>query len=367
MQKNKPFVASMTMEATTATIDVAGVIGWDTSALEFNDLVDRAVASGATAITLRINSVGGYCYDGLAMGDKLRTCGLPTTGIVYGTAMSMASYLLQCCDTRTAHASATLMFHQPSATICGTVDELLTEATYLVGMRDRMFELMASRCGSTGAELSAAHATAKYYDAQAALAAGFLDSIEGVDAQPAPAELSPEPEQDPAPAASGRRVFAYDLGLRVAMMAEQETEEEGAPAESPEEDTETPLPAPDEEEETTDPTEPAEPAEEPTEPAEEPSEPAEEPEPVVEEEEEAPAEPEPALTREEVEEIVARRTAAALSSLGVAVNALPGMAATPASVAEPSMSPAELDELPGMVRLRLLREHPTLAARYANR
>lgn len=344
MKKNKPFVATMTMEASTATIDVAGVIGWDTSALEFNDLVDRAVASGATAITLRINSVGGYCYDGLAMGDKLRTCGLPTTGIVYGTAMSMASYLLQCCDTRTAHASATLMFHQPSATICGTVDELLTEATYLVSMRDRMFELMAARCGSTGPELSAAHASAKYYDAPAALAAGFLDSIEGVETQPAPAELSPEPEQ--APAASGRRVFAYDLGLRCAMM-------EDAPDEDPTEEA------------------PQEPAEEPTEPEvdNEPTEDEnaqEDPTEPQESTEEQPEE-EPALSRAEVEEIVARRTAAALSSLGVAPSALPGMSATPAPVTEPLMSPAELDELPGMVRLRLLRENPTLAARYANR
>ena len=347
MKKNKPFVATMTMEAATATIDVSGVIGWDTSALEFNDLVDRAVASGATAITLRINSVGGYCYDGLAMGDKLRTCGLPTTGIVYGTAMSMASYLLQCCDTRTAHASATLMFHQPSATICGTVDELLTEATYLVGMRDRMFELMAARCGSTGPELSAAHASAKYYDAPAALAAGFLDSIEGETTAPSTATLQPEqePEQEPA-TASARRIFAYDLGLRCAMM-------EDAPDEEPTEET------------------PQEPAEEPTEPEvdNEPTEgenAQEDPTEPQESTEEQPEE-EPALTRAEVEEIVARRTAAALSALGVAPASLPGMAATPAPATEPSMSPAELDALPGMVRLRLLRENPTLAARYANR
>lgn len=351
MKKSKPFRATMTMEASVATIDVSGVIGWDTSALEFNDLVDRAVEAGATSITLRINSVGGYCYDGLAMGDKLRTCGLPTTGIVYGTAMSMASYLLQCCDTRTAHASATLMFHQPSATICGTVDELLTEASYLVGMRDRMFELMATRCGTTGPELSAAHASAKYYDAAAALAAGFLDSIEGATAadEPAP-DTAPDKEQEPV-AASSRRVFAYDLGLRVAMIEEQEEQDE---EETPEEEAETPLPAPDEEETASDPTEEAEAEQDPKE-----SEAEEEPDKEAEEE--------PALTRAEVEEIVALRTAAALSALGVTPTALPGMAATQGAMTEPGMSPAELDELPGMVRLRLLRENPTLAARYANR
>ena len=179
--KQKPFAAELTMAGESATLDVTGFIGWDTEPMQFTDLVAQAKQAGCTHLTVRINSLGGYCYDGLAIGDCLRDCGMATTAVVMGTAQSMASYILQCCDVREAHRGATIMFHQPSAGVCGTVDEILTQAQYLVGLRDRMFEDMAARCGTTGPELSAEHQTMKIYTAQQALEKGFIDRISGAD------------------------------------------------------------------------------------------------------------------------------------------------------------------------------------------
>ena len=359
-KKNKPFAASLSMSGQAAVIEVSGVIGWDADAMQFNNLVDQAKEAGASSLTVRINSEGGYCYDGLSMGDKLLTCGIPTRGEVLGCAMSMASYLLQCCSTRVAHRHATLMFHQPSACICGTVDEMLQEATYLVGMRDRMFEQMGARCGKSGAELSAEHMTTKYYTAEAALAYGFLDAIEGEEV---PAEApTPAPEQEDAPA-SACRVFAYDRAARIAMLedepeevpAEEDTEEDAE--EAPQEPAETPeTPEVDNE-----PTEGESEQESPTEPQESPAEtPEDEPAPAPEE---VPEEETITLTRAELEAAVARGAAQAVASLGVSATSLVQAAPTAAA---PAYTRAELDAMPAMARLRLLREHPALMQRYMN-
>ena len=352
--QNKPFAAALSMAGESAVIDVTGVIGWDADAMQFNNLVDQAKEAGATSLTVRINSVGGYCYDGLSMGDKLLTCGLPTRGEVHGCAMSMASYLLQCCTTRVAHRNATLMFHQPSACICGTVDEMLQEATYLVGMRDRMFEQMGSRCGKSGAELSAEHMTTKYYTAEQALAYGFLDAIVGEEV---PAEEPSEVPSEDAPA-SACRVFSYDRAARIAMMEDEPQEEDAEetpqePAEEPAEPGVDNVPAEDET-----------PQEEPAEPQEEPETPEDEP---AEEPSEEPAEETVTLTRAELEDVVARGAARAVAALGIPAASLvaPVAPAAPAA-AGPAYTRAELDAMPGMARLRLLRENPALAARYMN-
>lgn len=356
--QNKPFAAALSMAGESAVIDVTGVIGWDADAMQFNNLVDQAKEAGATSLTVRINSVGGYCYDGLSMGDKLLTCGLPTRGEVHGCAMSMASYLLQCCTTRVAHRNATLMFHQPSACICGTVDEMLQEATYLVGMRDRMFEQMGSRCGKSGAELSAEHMTTKYYTAEQALAYGFLDAIVGEEV---PAEAPSEVPSEDEPA-SACRVFSYDRAARIAMMEDEPQEDDAEetpqePAEEPAEPGEDNVPAEDE----TPQEEPAEPQETPETPEDEPAEvPSEEPS-------EEPEEETVTLTREELEDVVARGAARAVAALGIPAASLVSPVAPAASAAAgPAYTRAELDAMPGMARLRLLRENPALAARYMN-
>lgn len=200
-KKNNPFVTKLTMAGENATIEVSGCIGWDTTATDFVNQVEQAKNSGATTLTLKINSVGGMCYDGLAMGDAVKNCGMRTHGLVLGTAQSMASYLLECCETREAHKHATLMFHQPSAGVHGTVDEIMAQAKYLVSMRDQMFEDMGQRCGKTGKEFSDMHMSMKMYTAAEAKAMGLLDTITGEkDGKAAEAAGNTGAGDEPAPA-----------------------------------------------------------------------------------------------------------------------------------------------------------------------
>ncbi|MBR5887297.1 MAG: ATP-dependent Clp protease proteolytic subunit [Akkermansia sp.] len=347
--KQKPFKADLTMAGESATLDVTGFIGWDTEPIQFTDLVAQAKQAGCTHLTVRINSLGGYCYDGLAIGDCLRDCGMATTAVVLGTAQSMASYILQCCQVREAHRGATIMFHQPSAGVCGTVDEIMEQAQYLCSLRDRMFADMAARCGITGPELSAEHMTMKIYTAEEALAKGFIDRISGAaDVTETEPETAPEPQ--PEPVQNACKVYEYDrVQMAMAMAAEEEAE--------PETELETePDPSPADAS------------------AEAGTEPAAAPEELRRDKPETEPETEPAtdagiakMVADEVQRQLAIREAQMLAEMGAPVSALPAAAAGGSCgvASRASFSMAELDAMPAMQRIEVLQQDSALAAAYA--
>ena len=362
-EKQKPFAAELTMAGESATLDVTGYIGWETEPMQFTDLVAQAKQAGCTHLTVRINSLGGYCYDGVAIGDCLRDCGMSTTAVVIGTAQSMASYILQCCDVREAHRGATIMFHQPSACVCGTVDEILTQAQYLVGLRDRMFEDMAARCGTTGPELSAEHQTMKIYTAQQALEKGFIDRISGAE------DTTDDTTDDTSatdaataaanPVQNACRVYEYErVEMAMAMVAAQEdtTDDTGDDtSDNTTDDTtaDTTDAATDAAtDDTTDDTTDDKPA---------PSATATQADAIAVPENVA------QMVAAEVQRQLAMREAQMLAEMGAPASALPASAACGsfgvASRVQYTM--AELDAMPAMQRLEVLRKNPTLAAAYA--
>ena len=357
-EKQKPFSAELTMAGESATLDITGFIGWDTDPMRFTDLVAQAKQAGCTSLTVRINSLGGYCYDGLAIGDCLRDCGMATTAVVMGTAQSMASYILQCCQVREAHRGATIMFHQPSAGVCGTVDEILTQAQYLCSMRDRMFEDMAARCGTTGPELSAEHQTMKIYTAQQALEKGFIDRISGAGEEGEP-ESEPEEPERPAPVQNACKVYEYE---RVEMAMAMAAADDAEPETEPETDAE---PETDKEPETEPDTEPESEPEEP-----ENKESAAAPEELRRDKDKPAGEAIDAalakMVADEVQRQMAAREAQMLAEMGAPAAALPRSGvASPQQPAAPILTMTELDAMPAMQRLEVLRKNPALAAAYA--
>ena len=364
-ETKKKFTASLSMAGGEAVLDITGCIGWDTEAIQFTDLVAQAKEAGCEKLTIRINSMGGYCYDGLAIGDCLRNCGMVTVGVVYGTAQSMASYILQCCTVRQAHKNATLMFHQPSAGVYGTVDELLVQAQYLCGMRDKMFEDMGARCGMSGEALSQEHMTMKMYSAEQALERGFIDEIAGeggaasTDEEGGDEDAAEEEAQvqnaGGVKLKMGGRVFDVELAASAAMMAatgeeggedatDASTDDDAGADEDGSEDAAAEEGGKDATDDTATDVSTAEDA-------------------AGEAEEAGGGE---VLTREVVAQMIAEREAAMMAALGVEASKLPaahGGESRKTEGKEYSMS--ELDAMPAMQRLEVLQANPKLAARYA--
>ncbi len=180
-----------------ATVDITGPIGWDDAeCLQFADRLNAAKTAGATSITLRINSPGGDVFSAMNMYDHMKACALPIRAEVHGLAASAATVLCMAADVIAMSEHAQFMVHQPFAIMGGNPDEMMNYAAMMVKERDRMFAIYGERCGKPGATVDADHKASVFYDAEAAIAYGFVDEI--IKAEDAPEE-TPEPEEDEEP------------------------------------------------------------------------------------------------------------------------------------------------------------------------
>ena len=373
-KKNNQFKCSLVMAGEEAVLRIEGIIGLWESPIDFTGKVQEAVNAGAKSLRVQINSLGGYCYDGLAMAAALKNSGLPTVGEVIGTAQSMASYILQTCDRRIANDGATLMFHQPQGGCCGTVEDMEEEARNFRTMRENMFALMAARSNiwpSAVAMDEDLKRGKRVFTAQEALDAGLLDEITGAAPVDAP-EGTPEPVEAP------RRV-QFGEAWRAALGDDPEDEDPEEPETKDPEEPETPEETPEEpetpEETPEEPETPEETPEEPETPEETPETP-EEPEKPETPEDEAPAdkcdpEKDRMYSQADFEQALRSKEQAMLASLGcVAAEDLPGAFApgmTPGTPGTQQPGMANLDTMSPLAALDFLMNNPGCASQYVKK
>lgn len=99
--------------STVATVDFAGVVNADSVDAAVTDL-RVAVAAGAEAIVLTIDTPGGSVFDGIRLAKVIEAAPVPVYCVVDTLAASMGFYLLQSCDVRLMTRRAMLMAHAPS-------------------------------------------------------------------------------------------------------------------------------------------------------------------------------------------------------------------------------------------------------------
>ena len=265
----------MKMEGSECLLYVDGIVGANgRSAIDFTQCVQDAKDAQCTRITVYINSMGGYCFDGVAMGDALLNCGIETVGVVVGTAQSMASYILECCQTRYANVGATLMFHQPTSRAEGTVEDIERDAAHFRALRERMFSQIASRSGGYWPNAEAVSEDLargkKIFTAEEAAVSGLIDQVITVDNHPSmfnTTNACPPSEEEQMP----RAACTPDRDPKAAAPVPQEEEEEKKDAQQEEQPAPDAAPdaAPASQEET--PEQPA-PATAPEEPEKKPAE-----------------------------------------------------------------------------------------------
>jgi ATP-dependent protease ClpP protease subunit len=161
------------MDGTEANLFFYGTIGdvWaDTgedaiTALNVRKELDKLIEKGAKTINIRINSMGGYTSEGLAIVTALKECtGAEIHTWNDGTAYSMAADIWFCAPIERRHMAkgATLMIHAPSSGVCfyGTakelreagataIDQLEEIAKMLDSIAEGTMEIMAEGTGMT--------------------------------------------------------------------------------------------------------------------------------------------------------------------------------------------------------------------------
>lgn len=173
-----------------AVVDLEGDIGFANTSLRFAKALDRAVASGAKQLVLRINSPGGDVLEALGMYDKIMGLRIPTRAEINGCAASAGSLIAMAADEIAITPNSSMMIHQPSAMCWGTVDEMKNYVDMLVDNKSRIFGIYGTRCGKTGEQVMKDHTQDGWYYGQEAVDYGIADYVMEGD----PEDEDPEAE-----------------------------------------------------------------------------------------------------------------------------------------------------------------------------
>lgn len=160
---------------------------WDSSevsSIDFNIDLSAAIRNGANKVNIKINSPGGDCFQGAAIVNILKGCGIPYSTLVQGVAASMAGLLTVSSKDAAMPRNTLLMLHGPSSCMMGNAQDMRKEADLLDKVSQSFASDIAARTGLTNDEV-----VAKYFDgndhwftAQEALDAKLIDRIEEYDA-----------------------------------------------------------------------------------------------------------------------------------------------------------------------------------------
>ncbi len=141
---------------------------------------------GEGPVTVRMNSIGGHVY----AGEQVRAilAGHPggATIIVEGMAASAASLILMAGTSRQMSSGSLLMIHDPSGMAWGTEEEMRREADALDRAANVYAAVYASASGQTPEAVRQIMKAETWYSPEEAVAAGFVDSIVGVEDDAAP-------------------------------------------------------------------------------------------------------------------------------------------------------------------------------------
>lgn len=182
MKRN--FYDILNPQGTKCTILLYGYIGrWDdVTAQEVTQAIIEAAAQYQD-IDIRINSMGGEVYEGIAIFNTLRLCTSNVTIYVDGIAASAASFIATCGKPVYMGKYSELMLHEASGGCYGNKHELTKCITELTNLDDQLCKIYADKCGKTPEEIQAQFFDGEdhWLTAQQALDMGLIDGIYDMD------------------------------------------------------------------------------------------------------------------------------------------------------------------------------------------
>jgi ATP-dependent protease ClpP protease subunit len=167
-----------------------------------------AGAADATAISVRINSAGGYVGEGLAIHNLLARSGKKVAVQVDGIAASMASVVAMAGADIVIAEGAVMMIHDPWMITMGDAGTLRAAAGSLDAMREEMAGIYAKRTRRPQAQVSEAMLAETWFTSAQAVDWGLAD------------RLDPTPEIKPAQAMATVKLDHLRLAQAPAAIAE---------------------------------------------------------------------------------------------------------------------------------------------------
>ena len=130
-------------------------------------------------IFLYINSPGGSITAGMAIYDTMQFVPNDIVTVGIGMAASMGQFLLSAGTKgkRYITPNARVLLHQPSGGFGGTSSDIQTQAQLIIDMKNRLAKITADATGHTVDQVNADGDRDRWFNAEEALAYGFVDHI----------------------------------------------------------------------------------------------------------------------------------------------------------------------------------------------
>ncbi|MCU1436964.1 MAG: ATP-dependent Clp protease proteolytic subunit [Naasia sp.] len=130
-------------------------------------------------IYLYINSPGGSITAGMAIYDTMQFVPNDIVTVGIGMAASMGQLLLTAGTKgkRYITPNARVLLHQPHGGFGGTASDIQTQAQLILDMKRRLAEITAAQTGKTVEQVNADGDRDRWFNAEEALAYGFVDHI----------------------------------------------------------------------------------------------------------------------------------------------------------------------------------------------
>ncbi|UOM36647.1 head maturation protease, ClpP-related [Acuticoccus sp. I52.16.1] len=166
-------IRALAESAEVAIYDEIGAFGVSAKAFldELGGLPDEQ------RITLRINSPGGSVFDAVAIHNALKRHPAGVTVWIDGIAASAASYIAMAGDEVVMPANAFLMIHDPSGMVLGTAGDMRAMAEALDKIKTSLVAGYAAKSGGTDADIAELMRRETWFDAEEAVALGFVDRV----------------------------------------------------------------------------------------------------------------------------------------------------------------------------------------------
>jgi ATP-dependent Clp protease, protease subunit len=155
-----------------------------------------AEARDAKTLHIRVNCVGGAWFEAKAIHNALREFPGRKIAHIDGLAASAAPFIVMAADEVRSSPEATWFVHEAQGEAYGNAAAMRDAAEFLEKETANMIAVFAEGTGKTAEELAPILAKETFFNAEEALAFGWIDAIEGaVD------DDAEEPEQEEQPAA----------------------------------------------------------------------------------------------------------------------------------------------------------------------
>ena len=182
----------------TLRLDFFGMIG---------DWWEGATASGVrnrlesetsvSRLVVRLNTLGGYLHEGLAIYHLLKAYPAPVTVQVYGLAASAGSLIAMAGDTIEMGTGTEMMVHNAATCACGEASHMRDIADSLDSATLGAAEIYAQRTGVALEEIRAMMDRTTYLSARDAVAKGFATHlVERFEADPGEGADEDEGEEE---------------------------------------------------------------------------------------------------------------------------------------------------------------------------